>query len=87
MLGQKGNLKQVGAQTDRDIRILRQDGEFDRYLLALCSLILMVVVFVGAAGYAGIQGLLSPATTAARAPRADHLNRAARYQARLRRPA
>src|SRR5260370_42631762 len=72
----KGNLKRVNAQRDRGIQDLRSDRQFDSYLMAMCSLMLMVVLFVGAAGYAGIQGLLSPTTTAARAPSADHFNRA-----------
>ena len=87
MLRQKGNLKRVNAQRDRGIQDLRSDRQFDSYLMAMCSLMLMVVLVVAATGYAGLQGLLSPTITAARAPRADHLNRAARYQAGLRRPA
>jgi hypothetical protein len=59
----------VNAQTDRGIRVLHPDLQFDRYLMTVCSLVLMVALVVGAAGYASIQGLLSSTTTAAKAAR------------------
>ena len=57
----------MNAQRDRGIRVVPPDLQFDRYLLSLCSLMLMVVLFVGATGYAGIQGRLSSTTIAAKA--------------------
>jgi hypothetical protein len=59
----------VNAQTDRGIRVLRPDLQFDRYLMTVCSLVLMVALVVGAAGYASIHALLSSTTTAAKAAR------------------
>jgi hypothetical protein len=90
----KGDLKQANAQRDRGIQDLRSDPQFDSYLMAMCSLMLMVVLVVGATGYASIQGLLSSATIAAKAAPVenDHLDRATRpdrivTHAGLRRPA
>jgi hypothetical protein len=77
MLRQKGNLKQVNTHRDRSIRVLRPDLQFDRYLVALCSLMLMVVLAVAATGSAGIQGLLSSSTVAAKDARVEPLSRAA----------
>jgi pheromone shutdown protein TraB len=65
----------VNASTTRS---LLPDRQFDRHLMTLCSLMLMVVLVVGATGYAGIQGLLSPSTIAAKAARIEQLKRAAR---------
>ncbi len=48
-------------------RSLPPDRQFDRYLVTMCSLMLMVVLAVGATGYAGIQGLLSSTNAAATA--------------------
>jgi hypothetical protein len=67
MLRQKGNLNQMNAQRDRRIQVLRMDRQCDSYLVAMCSLMLMVMLVVGATGYAGIQRLLSPTTTGAKA--------------------
>jgi len=55
----KGNLNQVNAQKDRAVRA--PELQFYSYVLAACSLMLMVVLVVGATGYAGVQRLLSPA--------------------------
>ena|ERR1700676_8471 len=74
----------MNAQRDRGIRAksrsLPPDWQIDSYLMALCSLMLMVVLVVGATGYAGIQGLWSSTTNAAKDARVkvDQLNRAAR---------
>lgn len=58
-------------------RSLHPDRQFDRYLVTLCSLMLMVVMAVGATGYGGLQGLLSSTTSAAKAAPVDQSNRAA----------
>lgn len=49
-------------------RCLRDGLEFDRYMAAATSLMLMVVLVVGAAGYAGIRGIFRTAAAAASAP-------------------
>jgi hypothetical protein len=55
-------------------RGLHPDLQFDSYLLAICSLMLMVVLVVGAAGYSAVQGLLSSATRTAKAARLDQFS-------------
>jgi hypothetical protein len=65
----------VNASTTRS---LHPDRQFDRYVMTMCSLVLMVVMAVGATGYAGLQGLLSSTTAAAKAAPVDQSNRAAR---------
>jgi hypothetical protein len=65
----------VNASTTRS---LPPDRQFDRYVVTMCSLMLMVVLAVGATGYAGIEGLLSSTTAAAKAAPAEQSNRAAR---------
>lgn len=52
-------------------RRLRPGLEFEKYMVVVCSLALMVVLVVGATGYASIRGLLSADTTAANAARSD----------------
>jgi hypothetical protein len=65
----------VNASTTRS---LPPDRQFDRYLMTLRSLMLMVVLVVGATSYAGLQGPLSPTTTVAKAAPVEQSNRAAR---------
>jgi uncharacterized iron-regulated membrane protein len=54
---------------------VHRDLPFDRYLMSVCSLMLMVVLVVGAAGYAGVQGLFSSTTSTAQAARLERANR------------
>jgi hypothetical protein len=54
---------------------VHKDLPFDRYLMSVCSLMLMVALVVGAAGYAGVQGLFSLTTGTAQAARLERANR------------
>jgi hypothetical protein len=44
-------------------RSVRPKMQLERYLVTVCSLMLMVAAVAGAAGYVGICGLLSTSTT------------------------
>lgn len=58
-------------------RSLHQGPEFERYMAAASSLILMVALIVGAAGYASIRGIFRTASAAASMPRTADGNREA----------
>jgi hypothetical protein len=53
----------------------RQDMQIERYLVAVCSLMLMVALVAGAAGYAGICSLLSVSTATAKAEPLEQVSR------------
>jgi hypothetical protein len=53
---------------------VRPDLQFDRYLVAACSLMLAVMLVVGASGYAGIQELSSSSTTIAKLATLEQLS-------------
>ncbi len=69
------NLLQLRAPAST--RSLRDGLEFDRYMAAATSLMLIVVLIVGAAGYAGIRGIFRTAAAAASAPPTANGNREA----------
>ena len=58
-------------------RSVRPNLQFDRYLVAACSLMLAVMLVVGASGYAGIQELSSSSTTIAKLATLEQLSREA----------
>jgi hypothetical protein len=74
MFCRKGDLNQVNAQMDRGFRAA--ESQFNSYMLAACSLVLMVMLVVGTAGYAGVHRLLSSSTSTVRAA---HLKQLRQY--------
>jgi hypothetical protein len=53
---------------------VRPNLQFDRYLVAACSLMLAVMLVVGASGYAGIQQPSSSSTTIAKLATLEQLS-------------